>query len=396
MKISPLKIAYLSILIYWGPSNGLTYVWGFVLLSFLILFKPEWIIPKTNNQINVFKCVSLFFIILIISCLINYSSQNTSLNNLFWTIITYGSSLTALIVFLNLPYKSGDIKSILNFSVALTLFEIVLGYYQMIALSSFKTLNPFTMSLAAGDAFVGTTFDIGVGNEIAVKISIVTLLFFPFWFSKRDFKNTTLLFLLILGWLLPSAIYSLLAGLLVIFIYYFLSKILLALRTLRLSISIFFSTAIGVVLVVAFMTLQPGNISYVTVLLTRAYNTVLGKDTDSKLGKVLYYKETLTSMIREYPHAVIIGLGPGNYSSRSAWLVSGAYLENQPSYIPVTPSQAAKKYTLNIWTKDRITKAFPDASSISYQPFSTWLSVFSEFGILGLLAFAGIFYFLFL
>lgn len=363
-------------------------------MSFLFLFKPSWVIPKTSNQVNVFKCVGLFLLTLILSFLLNYSFQNTSANNLLWTIITYGSSLTALIVFISLPYKRDDIRSILKFSIALTLFEIALGYYQMVAWTSFTTFNPFSLSAGAGDEFVGTTFDVGVGNQIAVKISVIALLFFPFWFSKKDFRNTTLLFLLVFGWLLPSAIYTLLAGLLVIFLYYFLSKILLAVRTLRLNLSIFFSAAIGVLLVIAFMTLQPGNISYVTVLLTRAYNTVLGNNTDSKLGKVLYYKETLTSMIREYPHAFIIGLGPGNYSSRSAWLVSGAYLENQPTYIPITPSQAAKKYTLNIWTKDSITEAFPDASSISYQPFSTWLSVFSEFGILGFLAFAGIFYFL--
>ena len=398
MKLTPKILAYSSILVYWGPSNALFYGWGFLLLVALALIKTEWISPVTRNQKNITICILAFFAVVVISCLVNFLSQNTSLNNLLWTLITYGSSFAALHVFLNLPYHEDDIKSIVKFSLIITLLEIVLGYYQMLFGSSFQSFNPFTLNSneagAAGDLFVGTTFDVGIGNEVAVKVSMVALLFFPFWVASKSFKNSLLLIFLFIGWLLPSAIYTLFIGLSVIFLYFLFKRIVMAFQTLRLSLTIFFTAALVFVSVLAFMTLQPSNISYVKVLVTRGYNTLTEEHVDNPLGKLVYYKETFASLFSEYPHATLIGVGPGNYSSRSAWLVSGAYLDNQPLYIPVTPSKAAQNYTLTFWRKEFITKAFPDASSITYQPFSSWLSVFSEFGILGLFFFTGVFYFM--
>lgn len=360
----------------------------------LVLLKPNWLLPKTVNQRNILYCSGLFLIIMVLSYFINFREQNSSISNFFWTIVTYGSSLVALHIFINLPYGTNDIKSILKFSIGLTLFQIVLGYYQMVAYASFQTLNPFTLSSGAGDSFVGTTFDEGIGNEVAVKISIIVLLFFSRWSYQKSLRNSIILILLCIGWLLPSAIYTLMAGLLVLLYEYLVKRIVLAFSTLRLNTSIFLFTAFGIILVVVFIIMQPNNISYVGTLLDRAYNTALGNETDSRLGKVVYYKDTFTRLFAEYPHAIALGVGPGNYSSRSAWLVSGAYLDNQPSYIPVTPSKAAQSFTLTIWRKENISKEFPDSSSISYQPFSTWLSVLAEFGIIGFLSFVGIFYFL--
>src|SRR5207244_13583863 len=68
-------------------------------------------------------------------------------------------------------------------------------------------------------------------------------------------------------------------------------------------------------------------------------------------------------------------------------MVSDEYLKNQPAYIPVTPSEISKKYTLPIWSKNMINEKFKGAGSIMHQPFSTWLSVFAEMGIPALIFF---------
>lgn len=394
MKLTPSKIACLSLLVYWGPSNGLTYLWSFILLIFLGLFKPEWLVPRNIYQRNIWICTTLFLVIGLLSFLINLQPQKSSVNNLIWTFITYGSSLAGLHIFVNLPYRDEDFKTVFQFTIGLTLFQIALGYFQMLWASSFQTFNPFTLSAGAGDSFVGTTFDEGIGNQVAVKVSLVALLFFPYWIRHKGLKNTMILVLLVMGWLLPSAIYTLFIGLMVIFLYYFIEKIIFAINTLRLSIKIFIAVTVGTLSIVAFMLLQPSNISYVKVLIDRGYRTLFDENVPNPIGKIVYYKETFTSLLKDYPQTIIIGVGPGNYSSRSAWMVSGAYLMNQPSYIPVTPSKVALDYTLTFWRKEFITKDFPDASSITYQPFSSWVSVFSEFGIFGLMVFMSIFFFL--
>lgn len=356
--------------------------------------KPKWLIPNTVNQRNIFICTGIFLLVMAVSYLVNLKQQNSSINNLIWTIITYGSSLAALHIFINLPYANDDFKTIMKFSIGLTVFQIALGYYQMVAGGSFQTLNPFTLSAGAGDTFVGTTFDEGIGNQVAIKISIVAILFFAYWMSEKTFRNTILLILLCIGWLLPSAIYTLMAGLMVLAYEYVVKGIAHVVHKLKISTSIFLVIVIGIVIVIAFAVMQPDNISYVRTLVTRAYNTAKGNETDGKLGKIVYYKETFSRLFAENPHVIGLGVGPGNYSSRSAWMVSGAYLSDQPSYIPVTPSHAAETYVLPIWRKENITETFADASSISYQPFSSWISVLAEFGLLGFFPFVGIFYFL--
>lgn len=369
-------------------------MWSFLLLIFIILFRPEWVIPKTVNQRNVLICTCFFLLVMFISYLINIKQQDSSINNLAWTIITYGSSLAALHVFINLPYGDNDFKSLMKFSIGLTLFQIALGYFQMIAAGSFQTLNPFTLSSGAGDSFVGTTFDEGIGNEVAVKISIVAILFFSQWMYNKSLRNSFILILLVIGWLLPSAIYTLILGLMALLYEYLFKRIILAFRNLSLNKSILVFTLFGIIFIALFMVMQPNNISYLSTLLKRAYNTALGNETESRLGKIVYYKDTFTKLFDEYPHSIAVGVGPGNYSSRSAWMVSGAYLSSQPAYIPITPARAAEKFVLTIWRKENISEAFPDLSSISYQPFSTWVSVLAEFGILGFLFFVGIFIFL--
>jgi len=398
MKISARAISAITLIVYWGPSNALFYAWGFLLLSFLLIVKPGWIRPTNLLSKNILICVAGFILVMFISCAANFNSQNSSLNNFFWTLVTYGSTLCTLIVFINLPFRDGDHEFILKFSIILTLFQVCIGYFQMVKAASFQSFNPFSSGFdgaaAAGDFFVGTTFDVGIGNEVAIKISLTALSIIPVWLAKKNIKNSLILVVLILGWILPSAIYTLMAGLITIFYYYFFEHVKKAIVTARLGFVVFVSLGVGAFFVVLFIFLQPNNINYVRVLLKRSYDTAVGKDIPNPVGKIHYYKETVSSLIREYPHVLITGIGPGNYSSRSAWLVSGAYLEQQPDYIPVTPAKVAQEYTLTFWRKEFITKGFPDASSISYHPFSSWLSVFAEFGLIGLLFFIGIFFFL--
>jgi hypothetical protein len=368
-------------------------------MALLFFLKPNWLLPDSQNRRNLIILIISFFIILILSCLYNWHEQNSSFNNLFWTAITYGSSFAALFVFTSLPYQKEDIKSIFKFTLILTLIEIGLGYYQMIVGSDFQSINPFNLnsvgSAAAGDFFVGTTFDVGIGNQVAVKISMITLLFFPYWLANKSIGNSIVLVALTIGWLLASAIYTLIIGLFVLSFHYFITNLVKGFFTLKVNYSVFLIVVLVFLSVTAFMALQPKNVNYVKVLVLRGYNTVLGRDVENPIGKIVYYKETFSRLLLEYPHAAIIGVGPGNYSSRSAWLVSGVYLDSQPKIIPVTPSKVAKEYTMQFWRNDFITKEFPDASSITYMPFSSWVSVFSEVGILGLITFAGAFILIF-
>jgi hypothetical protein len=394
MKIPPRLIAYITLLVYWAPSNGLWYLWSFILFFFIILAKPEWTRFKGKNSKNIFLSVCIFLLFFFLSSAINFHKHESNINNLVWSIISYGSSFFILLIFLMIPFGEEDIWKIFKFSLCVSLIQVFVGYYQMIEYNSFKSLNPFAMGGGAGDLFVGTTLDPGIGNQVAVKLGLVTLLFIPFWFQKRNMKNTIILTVLCLGWILTSAIYTLLLGLLVIGYHFIFKPILFSFSSLRLSKSVFYATILGIISMFAFFLIQPENISYISGTLSQAYSTLTENELQSTGRKVAFYRKTLIELPAEYPSTLLIGTGPGNYSSRSAWLVSGEYLAHQPWYIPVTPTPLAKEYTMSLWSNKLITEEYVDAGSLANQPFSSWFSVFAEVGILGLIPFAAIFYYL--
>jgi len=392
IKNSSKTIAYLTLLVYWSPSNALHYFWGFLLLFFILLFKPEWVKKSGVFSRKIIKYVLIFFCLFCISFLINYFKYDYSANNFIWSLLTYGSSLFILVALLLVPFKEQDIKGIFVFCLYLTLFQVFLGYFQMLETSSFQYVNPFASgNNNIGDNFIGTIFKLGLGGFIAIKISLIFILFLPYWFAKKNRKNTIILLLLLIGWILPSAIFTLIIGMFVIFMFYIVGNIVKSFYTYKIKSSVFYSIIIGSVLISGFFIIQRENVGYLTQSIIETYGTIIGKGTVLPTRKVIYYRRTLIELPKERPHILLTGLGPGNYSSRSAWLVSGKYLEHQPDYISVTPTDIASEYNLSLWTKDHFTPDFKGAGSIIHQPFSSWVSVFAEVGILGLLLFFLIF-----
>jgi len=382
MKITPRILAYLTLLVHWGPSNGLSYAWGFLLFGFIGLLKPSWFFSQGPTKTWLFRCVLIFAALFLVSVVVNAFLLQNSLNNTLWGAITLGSSLLTLLIFISLPFGPDDARKIFWFSLGLTLLQCGVGYYQMLDAQSFRSLNPFAgAGIAAGDNFVGTTFDLGIGNLVAIKMSLTALLFIPLWFADRSLKNSILLVCLLIGWVLPSAIYTLLIGFIVVFFFFIARGLLRALLTIKVPTSIFYATVTGMVLIALFVYIQRDNVNYAVESIRQMVSTAERRDRTQASGKVIYVKDIFSKLIKDYPQVPLIGVGPGNYSSRSAWLVSGEYLEHQPEFIPVTPSEAAKKYMIPLWSKRYITPENKGMGSIANQPFSTWFSLFTELGI---------------
>lgn len=386
MKITPRAIAFATLLVHWGPSNALSYGWGFLLFIFVLATKSVWFNSNGIFTRRITRYTIYFSIVFFLSAFVNLFKQDASYNNLFWSIFTYGSTLCTLIVFLSLPFREEDGASIFRFSLYLTFFQALVGYVQMLDASSFQTINPFgVLGPAAGDYFVGTTFDFGIGNQVAIKMSLTALLFIPFWFSERSGRNSIILILLLIGWILPSAIYTLIMGFLVIVLFFVVQGSFRSIFTLKIQPTIFYASLAGILIAGIFAYTQKENVGYMVESLKQVYTTVINKDIKQAARKVIYFRETITSLPLEYPYVPFIGVGPGNYSSRSAWLVSGEYLENQPSYIPVTPSKIAQDYNISLWSRKHISAEYLGGGSITNTPFSTWFSIFSEMGLLALL-----------
>lgn len=321
--------------------------------------------------------------------MINYFLVGSSINNLLWSVITYGSFISFLVALLLMRFSPKDIGFVLSFSIAITLGEILIGYTQMVLFSS--SFNPFSITSAAGDYFTGTFMRFGFAHVAAIKISLVLIYVFVLWIDNKSLKRTSILVLIIVGWLLPSALYSIILLLVSIFLYFTLYELIPRLKKLRFKTSVLFAGALVTLGIFMFSAIQIKNVKYISRSINTVINTLVkGDDSNDSSQKIHFFKTSIVDVPQKYPQSVVIGVGPGNYSSRSAWIVSGLYLDHQPFYIPVTPSGVALEYSLPYY-EDIVNKVRWGAGSIIHQPFSSWISIYVELGIIGIVLFIWLF-----
>jgi hypothetical protein len=100
--------------------------------------------------------------------------------------------------------------------------------------------------------------------------------------------------------------------------------------------------------------------------------------------KALIRYETFFVIPKEYPAMPLIGLGPGQFSSRASLIGSGRYFGSfyTPKAVPLlTPKTSApmEKFVIPIWAWSARVWYYGSTQ----QPFYSWLSVYSEFGFVG-------------
>lgn len=349
-------------------------------------------ISTTTYGRNLTKILLIWFLVFLTSFFFNWYFTESNLNNLFWSIVTFGSVFTFLFAILMMDLSQTDIKKIITFCVVVTIIQIGLGYSQMVL--KFSTFNPFGISAAAGDYFTGTFLRYGYAHVAALKISLILIYVFVLWISNKSWLRFIVLLTLVVGWIMPSALYSVLILSLSTILYFTFFELIPRLRFLKFKTSILLLLILGVVGTIFFFSTQARNTNYISNSIENIKRTALeGDDSNISAQKVHFIRKSLVEVPSQYPQTFIIGTGPGNYSSRAAWIVSGIYLTNHPSYIPITPSKVAKEYSIPFF-EDIVNGARWGAGSIVHQPFSSWTAILIETGIPGLLLIALFFYFL--
>lgn len=103
---------------------------------------------------------------------------------------------------------------------------------------------------------------------------------------------------------------------------------------------------------------------------------------------VMVYR-AVYEMPQEYPAMPLIGLGPGQFSSRASLISTGLYFGGleDPKSVPLIRghlSPALSDYLLDLWVDSSNVSAYGGSSSA--KPFFSWMSVYTEFGTPALIA----------
>jgi len=358
-------IVYVS-LVAWLPRQEFAYISPFLVFSFWFTY------------ITLLDCGGLFlsrllFWLVAFCCLFALAATYGLLNGLsilhplMW-LLTHGVLLMVVI-----GYRLSHSKALwgtalfIKANLFIGLAEVLVAWLQYAGSPGFR------QSLAAGDYIVGT---LGKNSHLfSMKMLVLFFISLYTWkfFRKKGYLLLSLIFLE--TWLLGSALHTVMVmfGALGLYWFIFTSGAIKKLK-LILAISVLSGATIGVLLYQ-----QGKNINYIVSMLSYAKTGIH----DVPLGKIdAYYRTLLEVPSNEGLRVILFGFGPGGYASRASWLLSGSYLENQ-SYIPVVPSDPWEAYLQDLWNPT-IVRQFVWRQGVANQPFSTWLSILGEFGIVGL------------
>lgn len=357
------------------PSRMLAYV-----APFITLF---WFIIRSHSGKTIYRTVFSFIIFCVLVafyyCMYAWEGVRFLTGNAVVALCTYGTLLLVLILpnekISDSNFTYNKYAGILKYVI---LLESLIGIFQFLAVS----LGGFGM--LSGDAVQGTigllvfmTDNPGFGNQMfAINMAFFLLFFAPHVLSRRkDYYVIALgLFSLMLSGVLHVFV-GLLAAL-VFTILFYRRNILFS----DLHKTILFVGLAGVLLV-SIELIMPG-VSNSAQAFWKVYR-------DGKSPKTKAINTALYRLPERYPLVYVIGLGPGQYSSRAGLMSSGDYFDQKVSFLPNEVSQPFKEHVSVTW-KAYTEDAAGFGNSTMHRPFFSLLSVFAEFGLIGFGLFVGI------
>ena len=126
------------------------------------------------------------------------------------------------------------------------------------------------------------------------------------------------------------------------------------------------------------------NLNILTIFSDSISSILSGTDTQSGLiPRKLVAWLNYFRMISENLHLLITGVGGGGFNSRASFMLNGDY--SSVGFIPVSISQWHSTYIMPLWSKEILSQAYQDGSM--NQPFSNFLSILAEYGIIGFTVF---------
>ena len=361
-------------LLIFSPFNGLAYLSPFVFLLFLISEK------ETNLSLYFIKRLS-WFMIVIWSLFFLYKNIYTVFNPpSFWlSCITYSSFYPLLFIQFDKLKSELLLDKIAKFSRSVFFIEGCIGVTQ--AVYGFSQTGSFDTS--NGD-FVEGTIHLPLNSELSFSnpmfsanmISLAVFLII-YYLRKGSFSK---------GFLLLPGLFSIILASV-------LHQIALLIGSFILALFLIPNVKFGeinwnyikkyiiygvVILLVPISILLRHNLNG----LIEIPKEIITNDSKN-IPKAIVTAHALFDLPRDEPASVFFGLGPGQFSSRAALIMSGYYFggPSNPKTLPFIDSnvnELADKYVISTLIRFHNVAYFGSS-------FYSILSVYTEFGLIGIL-----------
>lgn len=309
---------------------------------------------------------ALFYIYVIFTILISFLTIGWLHHVNYVYSLTFSLIIWLFCLFL-LNYNYAEVKARSVPSLRRTLdivfvVNLLFSFGQLVMLMiNQKTLNPYS------GIYKGATGDFIYGIFANSSVNMIFNAFFFFYYFMRKQTRKYIL-----------------AGI-VVLMTTFMAGLLLAVGAfviiLLLSPAIRFQyKAMGLAFIVlayiGFSIVSPENVEY-------ASNNIKAVLSERPPRKLVSFKETW-KYSTETPLHGILGAGPGNFSSRTAFIMGGEYVSWVPGKM-VYRSGAFSENHFRLWNQEILSKPYQDGTA--NQPFSLYNQLIGEYGLIGVMAF---------
>lgn len=363
----------LTLAICFSPLKALAIFTPFILIAGLIFYvqvNPINHLLKYSMALLIFVGVSLFYELI--------TPEFDLINAMLFLITT--SSFLVLLYDLRSVATPALIRRLAAIAAAIVWIEASVGIAQ--GFTGFSIYRTF--SGGVGDLVRGTIDPLmlapprGSNAMFAILLSTLLILLMGFWPARLSLQHFFTVGIGLIAWVMATVMHTLILFAVAAMIGILPLAFLAALgRSLRQRLSgCFFLASILLFPTVLIVTLVPDFPPYTAAVLREALD--LRPDAPSEKTRATY--NTLVRLPEHVPWQPIIGLGPGQYSSRASLIRSGQYLEGGRLPLPDHAHPLAENYILSEW------RPFAQGyrSGSTFFPFYSWLTIYGEFGLIGL------------
>lgn len=338
----------------------------FISYGILIVFFRR--LKNIPIRIKKFQIYIILYLILglVLNLIIDPSIQRGFLNILYYIpVISYST------VVFNIT-KKYTLKNIFNLVTNFVYINIIIIIVQYLGIViKFRTINPFKISMAAGDNFRSI-----YSSSLILFIVLSMITFFYFEMLKyKEYRSKSKKIILVC-WIIMIATSTLTHTIIyfgILCINYCVNLIIKGeiIKFIKMLI-------ITVGLVTVFSVIQPENVTYIV----NQINSSIHGPIYEKPRKLQFMYTTLFDFTKDVEWVPIIGVGGGNYSSRAAINTSGEFYEKAPQFIYVNESKYTNNYVVRYWNSYILSQKYQDG--FANYPTSEVMTILGETGILGI------------
>lgn len=361
----------LSLLLVWSPSNALAYLAPiFAIVVFIAITKSGVVIRNVVVWFLVWGIILSFYTLL---------TPDFVIHSALLSVLTYSSFLVVVVIPGRFVASLDLLDRMLTWARWIVIIEALVGITQ--GIYGFTRTGSF--DVANGDFVEGTIHpalasELSLSNPMfAINMAFLLTALLPDLILRR--KGTIAVILGGLSLIMASVLHVLI----MLAAAAFLSILFFWPISFRRRMTYLIGAGLTVAVILAFFALR------------RNFSTADGFARQLLSGesyRSIAIQRAVTEMPHDYPLLPLVGLGPGQFSSRAGLIGTGLYFggPKNPRPLPLLPkgmSQAFEENTLDLWLE--LTGRKLDFGS-THNPFLSWLSVYVEWGILVLAAAFGL------